>query len=103
MPNNQNNERHYDCRNCVNRASPLCDLCIHVQTPSGIDAKKPTYYIAQTLVVNSDGTFKYIHDKPTDDLEIEALACRLIAMLGQRVPIPTGLVMAYNKKTERVE
>ncbi len=95
-------DKHFDCRTCVNRASPLCELCIHVQTPSGIDTKKPTYYIAQSEVTTFGGRGMF-HEKPTNDPETESLAKYLMKLLCQRVPIPTGVVMAYNRKTEQEE
>ncbi len=94
--------KHYDCRTCINRSSPLCELCIHVQSPSGRETKKPTYYIAQSDILNVGGRSRY-QEQPTGDPEIEKLAKYLTILLHQRVPIPTSIVLEYNRKTEKEE
>ena len=94
-------DKHYDCRTCVNRTSPLCEICHQITKPSGKETK-PTYYIAQIEVQSVGGRSRY-REKPTSDPETEAMAKYLMHLLCQRVPIPTKVVLEYNRKTEKEE
>ena len=92
-------DKRYDCKDCINRASPLCSLCAQIRKPSGKDTK-PTYYIAQRdIVVIGAGNELYEH--PTTDPKTEELAGDLMRLLRLRVPIPTRIVLEYNRRTEK--
>ncbi len=101
MPNQTKNDKHYDCRTCINRNSPLCELCTQITSPSGKE-RKPKYYIAQSDIVGVGGRSRY-HETPTSDPETETLTQYLMALLCKRVPIPTSIVLEYNRKTEKEE
>jgi hypothetical protein len=60
------------------------------------------YFVAQTDVVSIGGRSGYI-ESPTDDPHTEKLAKYLMKLLCSRVPIPTSIVLEYNRKTERQE
>lgn len=94
-------DKHYDCKTCVNRASPLCELCTQITSPSGKE-RKPKYYIAQSEVLSVGGRIRF-KERPTDDPETEKFAKYLISMLCKRVPIPTSVVLEYNRRTEKEE
>ena len=94
-------DKHYDCRTCINRASPLCELCTRITKPSG-EETKPKYYIAQSDIVSVGGRTRYC-EHPTSDPETEKLAKYLVHLLCLRVPIPTSVVLQYNRKTEKEE
>ena len=85
-----NAENNYDCRRCVNRSSPLCELCTWITSPGGIQ-HKPRFFIEQ-----GDPTTQ----RTASDPDTERLARYLLDCINARVPIPTSLVLQYNKKTE---
>ena len=93
--------KRYDCAFCINKATPLCELCTRITTPSGKESK-PTYYIAEGKTVNAGDVEGFI-DRITTDMETENLANQLVHHLLSRVPLPARLVLAYNRKTEREE
>jgi hypothetical protein len=93
--------KHYDCKTCVNRGSPLCELCTNITSPSGKE-HKPKFYIAQSEVQSVGGRGMF-HEKPSDDPQTEKLAKYLMRLLCQRVPLPTSVVLEYNQKTEKEE
>ena len=99
MPNQTTSDKHYDCKTCVNRGSPLCELCTHIASPSGKE-RKPTYYIAQSSILRAGGRSRF-QEHPTENNEIESLAKFITSFLCQRVPIPISVVMEYNRKTEK--
>lgn len=100
MPSQRGNDKHYDCKLCVNRASPLCELCTQITSPGGKE-HKPKYYIGQSDIVVIGGRGK--HQRITADQKTECLAKYLLDHLLARVPLPTGLVLEYNRRTEKEE
>ena len=93
-------DKHYDCKTCVNRNSPLCELCTQITSPSGKE-HKPKYYIGQSdiTVFGRRGSYQRI----TADKETERLAKYLLDHLLARAPLPTSIVLKYNRKTEKEE
>lgn len=101
MPNQTTNDKHYDCKTCVNRGSPLCELCTKITSPSGKE-HKPKYYIGQsdiTVFGGISGSYQRI----AADEETERLAKYLLDHLLARAPLPTSVVLEYNRKTEKEE
>lgn len=101
MPNRTTNDKHYDCKTCVNRNSPLCELCTQITSPSGKE-HKPKYYIGQsdiTVFGGRGGSYQRI----TADKETERLAKYLLDHLLARAPLPTSVVLEYNRKAEKEE
>ena len=93
-------DKHYDCRTCVNRHSPLCELCTQITSPSGKE-RKPKYYIGQSDITVFGGRGKV--QRITADEETERLAKYLLDHLLARAPLPTSVVLEYNRKTEKEE
>ena len=93
--------KHYDCRTCINKGSPLCELCTQVTKPSGKETK-PTYYLAQSSIINIGGTGSY-PEASTGDEETEKLAKYLSEHILRRIPLPTGAVLEYNRRTGKEE
>lgn len=94
-------DKHYDCRSCVNRLSPLCELCTQITSPSGKE-HKPRYFIAQSDIISVGGQARFA-EHPTDDPRTEKLAKYLMRLICERVPLPTCIVLEYNRKTEKEE
>lgn len=94
--------KHYDCKSCVNRNSPLCELCTQITKPSG-KKTKPRYYIAQKEIMPVGRIDKLSCERFTSDKETDRLAGYLINYLLVRAPLPTSVVLEYNRKTEKEE
>ena len=73
-------EREYSCESCMNRRTPLCELCTCVEHPSG-KASRPT------LFVPGEGR--------ENDLSRE-VALHIEAKLLLGAPIPVNWVLCYN-------
>lgn len=101
MKKTATNDRRYECETCVNQASPLCELCTHIITPSG-KAHKPKYYIARSEIVSIGGRNPY-QEIPAGDPQTDRIARYLMRLLCRRAPIPTGIVLEYNRRTEKEE
>jgi hypothetical protein len=99
MPNQTTSDKHYDCKTCVNRGSPLCELCTQITSPSGKE-HKPKYYIALTEVFPTAVQIMFPYYKPKEQ---KRAALAIAKYLCSGVPIPTSLVLEYNKLTERKE
>ena len=85
--------KHYDCATCVNRNSPLCELCTQILSPSGKE-RKPKYYIGQVEVEPIDPELKF-------DSEVERRAFLIAKHLISGLPIPIRIVLEYNKLSEK--
>ena len=92
--------KHYECSLCVNRKTPLCELCTQIISPSG-NERKPKYYIGQGELTIKGGMGK--HPKITDDTETDKLAKYLIDHILAKIPILTNVVLEYNRRTNREE
>ena len=99
MPNQTTSDKHYDCKTCVNRNSPLCELCTQITSPSGKE-RKPKYYIGLVEVAPVVPELKV----PLGlNSELEKRAIDIARYLGAGLPIPTRVVLEYNRKTEQEE
>ena len=85
-------EKHYECKRCANRGSPLCELCSSITSPGGRE-RKPKYYVEFTGVTPR---FK------NNELSKRGIECRRMLeeyiYLGE--PLPVALVVEYNKLVE---
>lgn len=75
----------YNCSDCVNQNSPLCELCYKIDSPSG-NSTKPTYFVSATEIVVP--AHKNIKAKIVDNI-------------SRNNPIPINWVMEYNKFVEK--
>ena len=91
--------KRYECTNCVNRATPICEICTRIIKPGGKETK-PTYYIAQSVGFSS-GDERKRYDAPMKAWKTEELASYLMRMLRLRIPLPTSVVLIYNRKSEK--
>lgn len=80
----------YDCLACVNKKSPLCDLCTRITSPSGIE-RKPKWYVELAEI-------EPINNMPISRATKSEIAEELIRLLYRGAPIPTALVCEYNKR-----
>lgn len=80
----------YSCKECVNRSTPICLECTHIETPRGI-VKKPTFYISDASNVNFERP-----RNPAEGERLNVLRKILIEGLMRREPILTALVLEYN-------
>ena len=81
----------YDCNACVNKRSPLCELCTRITSPGGKE-HKPKWYVELVEI-------EPINDMPLSQATRSEIAEELIRMLYRGIPIPTALVVEYNKRT----
>lgn len=84
----------FECSNCANRHSPLCELCTQVTAPDGTESK-PKYFITLTEFMPS-GQYRR--------LEGRAETCAQLLELYVRSgwPLPVGIVMEYNGHIEKL-
>ena len=80
----------YDCLTCINKHSPLYELCTTITSPGGKE-HKPKWYVE---LVEIDP----INDMPISRATKVEIAEELIRMLYRGIPIPTALVCEYNKR-----
>lgn len=94
-------DKRYDCKTCVNRNSPLCELCTRITSPSGKE-RRPKYYVGLVEVITAVSELKAPHGVNT---ELERRAITIAKYLGAGFPIPTRVLLEYNKlvaqKTEK--
>jgi hypothetical protein len=79
-----NNNRAYECSDCININTPLCQICNCVNSPSG-KVSKPTYYQDKNGGSNLNSQ------------ELVALAGKIILRVAAGAPINLTWVMRYNK------
>lgn len=96
MPNQTTSDKHYDCKTCVNRGSPLCELCTQITSPSGKE-HKPKYYIGLVEVAPVVPELRIPHGLSS---EIEGRAITIARHLGAGLPIPIRAVLEYNTLVE---
>ena len=82
----------YDCGLCANKRTPMCDRCTVVQATDGT-VSKPKYFVGL-----SDEEIHVIEESGADMLG--DLALYIVRSVELGVPIPTALVMLWNRKTE---
>ena len=84
----------FECNNCANRRSPLCELCTQVTAPDGTESK-PKYFITLTEFMPC-GQYRR--------LERRAETCAQLLELYVRSgwPLPVGIVMEYNGHIEKL-
>lgn len=75
--------KEYKCHECMNRLTPLCELCNTVKSPDG-DERKPTYY-------------QGISGKTIEGQELETLVNTIAARALAGVPIHLNTVLKYNR------
>ena len=80
----------YDCTTCVNKLSPLCELCTRITSPSG-KVRKPKHYVELVEM-------EPIKNIRLADATQSEIAEELIRMLYRGVPIPVAMVCEYNRR-----
>ena len=91
-------DKEYNCIECVNKATPLCNMCRVIKSPSGRESK-PTYYVALTTIQLGEN----VEHVTTQDEKTEGMAWIIAQHLNIRVPIPTSIVLNYNRQVEQKE
>lgn len=86
----------FECKRCVNRASPLCEICTTITSPGGKE-NKPRYYVKQGDIENPIVKITFPHNK-SEVCKKKALSIGVFLQNG--VPIPMKLVMEYNRLAE---
>ena len=82
----------FECKECANRGSVLCELCTTITHPDG-EESKPNYYIEFNSVVPFDAK---------RDLQGrgENIAVALEIYLRAGWALPVSMVMEYNRRVE---
>lgn len=75
----------YNCSKCVNKHSPLCELCYKIDSPSG-NSTKPTYFVSAAEIVV---------------LAHKNIKAKIVDNIGRNNPIPINWVIEYNKSVEK--
>ena len=83
----------YDCRSCSNKRTPMCEHCFFFEHPDKTRAK-PTYY-SRLKEISLD---ELLHGDLPREEAVERALCKY---LSAGVPIPTSLVLEYNKFKEK--
>lgn len=87
--------KKYDCVRCANKRTPMCSACTVVTATDGTESK-PKYFVRL-----SD---KEIHAVGMSGADMsEDLALYIVRSIELGVPIPTALVMLWNRKREAEE
>ena len=94
MENKVQKEREFDCSRCCNKRTPLCNSCSVITAPDGT-VSKPKYFIGL-----SDEEIHVIEEQSGADI-LEDLALYIVRSVEVGVPIPTALVMLWNRKVEK--
>lgn len=87
-------EKQYDCKECANMATPICERCVYITRPDG-STTKPTWFIRMRPA-------ELIEDMSEEEkceagiTEDEDLAVRMMACLISEATIPLRYVMQYN-------
>ena len=72
----------FECKDCANRNTPICDQCTFITNPSG-NVQRPSCFCRLSQI------------KPSD-----VLATQIGMFMEHRLPIPVSIVIDYNKLTE---
>lgn len=89
--------KQYDCSTCVNRNSPLCELCTQITSPSGKE-RRPKYYMR---IMELEPFAPELKVPLGLNTELEKRAITIARYLGAGLPIPIRVVLEYNKIAER--
>ena len=88
--------KHYNCDQCANKNSLLCELCSQVISPNNKE-HKPRFYVALSDVKSPNAEVDIPHIKG-QELKKKAIAIERYLLDG--IPIPLQLVMEYNELAE---
>lgn len=87
-------EKQYDCKECANAATPICERCVYITRPDG-SVTKPTWFIKTQpaeLIENMTEEEK----QEAGVAEDTDLAVRIMACIVSETAIPLRYVMRYN-------
>ena len=84
-------KKEYNCEWCANAATPYCEKCNSITSPSG-KKSKPTNYVARAAKLIIVGGRK---------TNLERIETNIRYCLDNRYPIPVKFVELYNKITEK--
>ena len=71
----------YNCKECANRGTPLCNECSSITKPSG-EETRPTRFVKLIPIG-----------------KVDKLIINIAAYIDRKKPIPLGMVLEYNKLT----
>ena len=71
----------YNCKECANKGTPLCNECSSITKPSG-EETRPTHFVK---LISLD--------------KVDKLIVNINAYIERKKPIPTAMVLAYNDLT----
>lgn len=74
--------RPYDCANCLNSRTPICELCSQITSPSG-KVSAPTYYSPDKL-------------GRIESKELAALTSKIVLRLATGNPVNLSWIIRYN-------
>ena len=83
----------YACRSCANKRTPMCEHCLFFEHPDKTRSK-PTYYSR----LKDISLEELLHGNIPREEAVERAICKY---LSAGVPIPTSLVLEYNKIKEK--
>lgn len=86
-------KNRYLCTGCANKGSPLCRLCKVIRHTDGTETK-PSYYVSIVNIPLTDAL------RCASISRTAATEMVIARYLEERAPIPTALVMEYNKLHE---
>ena len=75
--------KEYKCADCINKKSPLCDLCFQTSSPNE-DAGKPTYYQCYS-------------PSPIVSDELNNLMIYINTRVASGVPVSINTIIKYNQ------
>lgn len=93
----------YDCRNCVNQGSKVCERCNTIVSPSGRTSKPTCYTTLEDSLIRikiSDIIAPSAMLKPRkihDELRADDICKAMIRCMNDRKPIPIEWVEEYNE------
>lgn len=75
--------KEYKCNDCINKNTPLCDVCYQTSSP-GEDAGKPTYYqcYSPSTIVSE---------------ELDNLMIYINTRVASGVPVSINTIIKYNQ------
>ncbi len=80
--------KKYNCADCANRKTSLCELCRHIKKPSGSETR-PTMYVGMRTDTNTKRT-----------VEAGRLASLIEGYIRLGLSVPVAVVIEYNKLSE---
>ena len=88
--------KHYNCEQCANKNSILCEICSQVVSPN-IKEHKPRFYVALSDVKSPNAEVDMPNIKGR---ELKKKAIEIERYLLDGNPIPIQVVMEYNELAE---